>query len=519
MRQIVLYLILSAALLAGTVNVHKPYCVFATNNCTNTKAGGCTKAYLTSVSGDVSKVYGTNGAPLASDTNITQTSATTFTSSAIADDADTAVGLVAYVEWTENSATASGLYELTAFDPETDSITLGTFYGTPDSGKLDLLYLGGAWQSVEYVIETGNFVNAAVYSCFVYTNKTSETPTSYLVITTNNDGNNQYNNHLYIVGFKATVGDLDIGGAYYQSPLDALRSGISANYPQLNGNGGSYIVSLSGNLYNIQFRNIYFTNCTSAAIYDGTNTTTNLGFVNCRSSSVGRFVNCEYEYLTNCYLNYIDTTVPCVASSNVAVTNCIFKPTSNTGTTTTVTATNSIQAVGNIFIDGVRGLQSVSHIQYYLNNVFYGQTEAAIKLHMNGSQITSNNIAYLAATSDNMFGSWLNNGTDYGTILLADNNCIWSAGGKLTNKLESVYGTVNDFDWPATTIEEDPLFANPTGYDFRPQNPKVKSGGIKTLYGETQPIGLPNGETQPIGLPIYPKINSVFGKEKSLYEN
>jgi len=114
-----------------------------------------------------------------------------------------------------------------------------------------------------------------------------------------------------------------------------------------------------------------------------------------------------------------------------------------------------------------------------------------------------------AATSDNMFGSWLNNGSDYGTILLADNNCIWSAGGKLTSKLASVYGTVNDFDWPATTIEEDPLFANPTGYDFRPQNPKVKSGGIKTLYGETQPIGLP----------IYPKINSVFGKEKSLYEN
>jgi len=509
MRHIVLFLIISAVTFAGTVNVHKPYCVFATNDCTNTKAGGCTKSYLNSVSGDVSKVYGTNGAPLASDINITQTSATTFTSSAIADDADTAVGLVAYVEWTEDSATASGLYELTAFDPEADSITLGTFDGSPDAGKLDLLYLGGAWKSVEYVIETGIYVNAAVYSCYVYTNKTSETPTSYLVITTNNDGNNQYNNHLYIIGFKTTAGDLDIGGAYYQSPLDALRNGISANYPAINGNNSAYIVSTTGNLQNIQFRNIHFTNCYVSAVEDSAYVTYEMGLVNCHFSNVGRAVSCDYTYLYNCYVNYRDTILSCINGNGIILLNSIFKPTSSTGTVSTITSYISLSAVGNIFIGGVRALQCPKYHQYYANNIFYGQTEAAVKLHYNGTQITSNNIAYLASASDNMFGSWLNDGSDYGTILLADNNCIWSAGGKLTNKLASVDGTVNDFDWPATTIEEDPLFANPTGYDFRPQNPKVKSGGIKTLYGETQPIGLP----------IYPKINSVFGKEKSLYEN
>jgi hypothetical protein len=470
----------------------KDYCVFVTPDCTLEAAGGCTREYLESVNYDVSKVYGTNGAALCyvSDVTIAQVDDNAWIHSAtMADDPDTAVGLCVYVY--SPTGPKIGVFEITDIDSINNIVELAGFDLSYDTNYT--VVMGGALKSLEWAFEAPayNFVTGTSYNCFVYTNKdeSSSSITTNISITTANDGNKTANTQVYIVGFAVTPGDLEDGGAFYQSALASYRDGVSENYPVLDGTGLTNIFSL-GACENIQFRNLYMKGCSSYAITDGANISYNTGMVGCKATDLDVLMLCDYRYFVCDYFNVSCATATSSPGVSVAIDRCVWV---NASTTIhTAAATTSIHAVNNLFVGGRWALQSGAYIQFYYNNVFYNQAECAVAINSPGSQINSNNIAYMSSAAGNLFRS---NATPFGggTILLADNNCVWSAEGQVTNKLAG-NGTdlIRDFYWGwSDTQERNPMFRNVNGKDFRPTSSPVKAGGIPSLYDESSSIGVP----------------------------
>jgi len=447
----------------------------------NSKAGGCTKAFYDTYAGQgiLDYLMGANGAPIGTSPGASYNTTTGVITEASEDDFLYAVpGMVLYMEGAE---VISGRYEILSVGPGT--VTIDTALGNDDDNTLTICNLGGAFDTLQHAVDN---TDASDYDVSILTNK-DETPGATVSITS--AGSVTKNTKLHIIGYNTNPpsdaamlqGDMDYGGAYYQSPIDSYNDGISATgFVKLDADGGAYPVITIDGADNVVLRNLYLYNTEANsspedAIYPP-NTPEGLTVINCRFDSVyqvlttggaARFIGCANG--DDCAVLLLNLAT---GSSSI---DCVWQTPSSTASGT-VGIQNGVVGtfIGNIIIGGVYGIRAAG-IALVKNNVFYNQSTAGVWVGNAAGIVTAyNNIMVIQAD-----GHGILVGANGGTIAYNDYNCIVDVNGDpLDDPVKNDYSGGMEPIIGSHSIKVDPKFINAAGSDFRlrPGSPCLNTG-------------------------------------------
>ena len=222
----------------------------------------------------------------------------------------------------------------------------------------------------------------------------------------------------------------------------------------------------------IRFWGVRFTHVQEECIYIDEGYT-NFVFDNCQIDdvSIGILMLSEAKnlHVMNCRFATPISQFMQIEGKNVSIINCLLRGTS---------VSNGIYLYGaelivlnNAFCqcnEAITFSQEVDITKAFVfNNVFYQQTSESIRAEQ-GALVAVNNIFY--STVENYVPIYRTGGIIHYEDFNATNK---SSGLTGLNSLHNV----------------DPLFVNPSVYDFRPRNPLVLRGGMPDLAGNPTQIG------------------------------
>ncbi len=282
------------------------------------------------------------------------------------------------------------------------------------------------------------------------------------------------------------VSDMDVGGAYYQSPLDALINGIDLNKcGALSGNGqDNQFITFNGQ-DNIHFYHFSMRDTITANILIFAGDPFGITFNNCRFNDAQRVLDGTGDAISfiDCYGDDGIVAGPSIKifGDGILYLGNVIKP-----AVQALYIIGSGSAIGNLLVGGSRGLLVVGEV-LIANNTCYGQSITCIRI-MSADTITPiyNNILMPAVAA-----------SDYGILIEGsggtirnDYNCFWGIDGvALTTPIENVKAGGHTPAIGTHSIEADPLFVDAANNDFRPRNPDVVRGGMPDISGNPGQMG------------------------------
>lgn len=456
--------------------------------CRGTKAGdanaggGCTKVFW-DVSGDFADVMGPNGQVLSAGAawdggqtgctvtiaggpmggRILITRAGAFT--------NCEAGLIANVEF--EGIYVDGRYKVFG-KIDNDRIVLDephTFDTTCD------IKVGGSFPTVMHAVAYSSAMFG--YNVQIYTNVFTETLIANWLIGAVG-GSVANNSHKIVEGFHTVVGDMNRGGAYYQSPLDCLINGVDTTTPKcisIDANGGAYDVVQIDTTNCIFFKNLYFHNTNKAGgnnAVEFINNPKNIGFTNCRfDTAYYIFSGTVYgSYFEDCYVgnDYAYAYGSNSYQYGGLLVNCVFNGEGKSANTWL----NYAEFNGCLFWKSTYGIYT-QRPNAFVGCVFYGQTYSCIRVaNATYAMVRGlNNIFIPADAADYVVYS---TGAFGGVSNVAmRKSCIWTlAGVAVTNHVfaNAINRQLED------VIELDPLFEDAAGGNFtlKTNSPCLKTG-------------------------------------------
>ncbi|MCK5172484.1 MAG: hypothetical protein KAR47_03785, partial [Planctomycetes bacterium] len=183
-------------------------------------AGGCTRAWYDANFSQLSDIMGANGAPLIAEAGCSYDEYDNRITKANAGEFDgVEVGMVAYISDGDVDI-STDRYEITAVDPSGDWIEVSNIDASGNATGITV-NIGGAFDSLQ---NASDYTDAGMRDVDIFTNK-AETLSATLDLDTG-WGNIYMNSHKRFEGFSLIPGDMRIGSANYQSPLEALMDGV-----------------------------------------------------------------------------------------------------------------------------------------------------------------------------------------------------------------------------------------------------------------------------------------------------
>jgi len=298
---------------------------------------------------------------------------------------------------------------------------------------------------------------------------------------------------LRVRGFNATPGDMDLGGAYCQSPLDAYLFGIDSDcIVDIDGNGSAFSIMEIDAKDNIEFSNLYFHNTDKATGHqciEVSNQSDGLLFDRCFFDDAYRAIAgtgaelapVDGMLIRDCY-GGSTWTKPGTHIKLTGVLNFVVRSVWD-GCGSAVEGSGGF--FGNLAVGGVNVFTGNGSV-YIKNNTVYNCTGGAIFLHYNNAvAIVCDNILV-----PNQSGYAIKINTGGGSVR-NDYNCIWGADG---NQLATPFITFKSGGTAPVlgdhSIETDPKFVNPASGDFRPRNKSVLRGGQPDTVGNATQMGM-----------------------------
>ena len=429
------------------------------------EAGGCTKVWwdaevaASDEATAMAKLMTATGGPIITENACAYT---------VADDKITQVGIfggaevgmVVYV--IENPVPGvdvdTGRYKITDVDVGGDWIECDGINGAGNA-SVDI-EIGGAFDTLHNACDD---TSAAIYSVWIYTNL-AETLAGAITITAG--GSNTRNTFKRILGFNTVPGDMDRGGAYYESPFEILQNGIidSSKTVVIDADGDvtnfEHFV-ISGD--NLIVANIYFYNSTDKEAIAFSGRPYNIVLRNCRFSDVKSAFNsiADHILVDSCYThNDFSNHSYGTQGMNTVFLNCVG--TVVAGKTFINIAATSGSVIGCLVIGGQYAVQflNAGANGLVMNCTFYDTTIHGVRISNGAGAVVLNNILALAPGAVGLFAQ------TQGCFMYNDYNCfIESDGTPLT-----VGGHGTGYEAPEIgehSIEVDPLFVDASNNDFR----------------------------------------------------
>jgi hypothetical protein len=461
------------------------------------KAGGCTKDWWdanVAAVGEASalaKIVGANGAPIV---------ATTATSITNIDDGVTPalvypssmtgieVGMVVFLEDLDTEAPlypriATGRYKILSVE--------STYFTVPNLGSSEIsgasgfrCNIGGAVTSItDLIVGDGlDEVDATRYDVDIYTNK-NETLASGVEFSAGGSVSN--NSTLRVIGYNTTPGDMDYGGAYYQSAVDALQNGVTAGKSISWDFDNQAINGVAISVSKIVFKNIYFHNVSQASAWSLIAFASNpygVGFINCKFDDGYRLCGTTAYFLRmdDCYIgDSFASNYPVDATWNSAtIVDTVIK---------LKAASNGVRISYGEFrrcliAGGYYGYAALTTPAVFTNCIFYAQTVACVLLaSANYAMLMGENNVFMPAEAGD-YVAYAASAAGSVDCSMLKNSVVWTAAGvAMTNhlSLNSVTGQLTDVvNVDAAGNYLDPLFADAANGDFRllPGSPCLNMG-------------------------------------------
>ena len=305
-------------------------------------------------------------------------------------------------------------------------------------------------------------------------------------------GNVANNTRAKIRGFNTTPGDMDLGGAYYQSPLDAYLSGIDSDcIVDIDGNDSAFSIMEIDAKDNIEFSNFYFHN---------TDTILGNHCVYVKSQSNGLlFDRCFFDDayraiagLDNAYAPVDGALVRnCYSGSTFAKTSHIRLNgvlnfmVRNVWNECGGQVEGSGGFFGNLSVDSTSNAFTANGSVFVKNNTVYNCTLSAVFVNVATALAVVQNNVLVPNQSGRAIMIYTMGGSGRN-----DYNCIWGAdGNQLTTPFESIKsgGTLPVLG--DHSIEADPEFVDAGNGDFRARNKLVLRGGEPDVTGRVTQMG------------------------------
>ncbi len=453
-------------------------------------AGGCTKAWWDAevASSDeataMAKLMSATGGPIVTENALAYTIADDRITEGGGTFAGIEVGMVVYV--IENPVPEvdvdTGRYKITDVDVAGDWIECAGINGTADA-SVDI-EIGGAFDTLENALDETSANNNSVH---IHTNL-SEVLAATLSFSV---GGNVVNNTFKRVnGYNTVPGDMDRGGAYYETPFEILRNGSIdlSKCVTFDANGGAFdVMTLGASIENCVLENIHFTGADNS-------TKRGIGFADANSLGV-LLHNCRFsDMFQGCNATVVSMVfISCYSHSDVMSTPHAFKAHSGL-----LMACVANLAVGTLFVNfiGVPGVvsgclvvggawgaraQGAGSAAVIIGNTFYGQSAYGARSEETDSFVVLNNIFCLAPGAKGLL-------TNIGSIILNDYNCFIATDGTPLTVGESGSGDEVP-EIGAHSIEVDPLFVDAANNDFRLKPLSTCIGAGKRSMGEPTNIG------------------------------
>ena len=314
-------------------------------------------------------------------------------------------------------------------------------------------------------------------------------------LTPTGSGDIANNVKIRISGFNTTPGDMDEGGAYYQSPFEAYLDGIdSACIVDIDGNGSAFSVMEIDGQDNLEFSNLYFHN---------TDTLVGNHCVCVKSQSGGLlFSRCFFDdayrgiagvdnanapvdglLIKNCYggPNFAKGALAKVTGVLNFIIGCVLDVNTTKGG---IAVEGSGGILDNLVINGGNAVTANGSVCIEHNTIYNSLYSAVFVHNAPASAIVRNNILVPDKDANAIYIHTA------GGSVRNDYNCIWGADGNqlatpfATSKLGGVAPVLGD-----NSIEVDPEFVDAAGGDFRPRNPQVLRGGEPDVTGTVTQMG------------------------------
>jgi hypothetical protein len=300
---------------------------------------------------------------------------------------------------------------------------------------------------------------------------------------------------LKISGFNQTPGDMDAGGAYYQSAYEAYLDGIdSACIVDIDGDGGAFSIIEIDAKENVEFANLYFhTTDKSVGNHCVYIKSQSDGFVfeHCFFDDAYRgiagldnaFGPANGTLVKNCYSgpNIEKGAIAKITGVLNFVVGCVLNPATGTAG---VIVEGSGGIFDNLVVNGGNAVAGYGSV-YIKNNTIYNSSLSAVFIHDSGSTVVVRNnilVPHQDAKAIQIYTA--------GGSVRNDYNCIWGADG---NQLATPFQTLKSGGVAPVlgdnSVEVDPDFADAAGGDFRPRNPSVLRGGQKDVVGNPTQTG------------------------------
>ena len=401
------------------------------------------------------------------------------------------VGMVAYIEDGGSGGIMTGRYKVSYVDPSGDFILVNGIIATGDSSNV-ILNIGGAFGKLQEAVDD---CSGYSYGCDIYDNLNEEYTYTSDQIDIDSGGSITRNTHLRIIGFNTLPGDMDYGGAFYQSAIDCKINGVDC-YPestkrcvQIDAYNLACHVLNFNNVDNVELRNMYLYRTDGAVGHYAVNSVNDpraLSFINCRFDSVDKVLGSPIEnvMLTGCF-NGTDIARQAYAAKVGGVFTGNVMQGSSTNTLVGCVVDCSVVFINNILIGSYYGFRNSGCVTA-INNTFYNQSVAcAGTVNSAAETIVFNNIFMPQAGA---YGLYIQ--PSGGSVQYNDYNCYCDINGSvLSTPIVSDHsgGTV-----PAMglhSLEVDPKVIDAANGLFRPLNPLVLRGGRPGLEDNAAAMG------------------------------
>lgn len=439
----------------------------------DSQAGGCTREWFKTRFNSLSDIMGSDGSPLVNQTGC-------FWQNTLRRVAKTGAfggiepGMVAWV-YDANGEFMTGRYRIT--NASADWVELWGCIGGGDSAGGVMIKIGGAFGNLQQALD---LTLGTYYSTEIYTNK-SETSLGGTIDIDTGGGDILKNTHKRVIGFHTVPGDMEPGGEYYQSPMEAYLNGVDEDCSVVyDGGGGAFSIFRLYQCKNIELRNLCVRNTNRLNSNSGIKiegTPISLRLVNCRFDGLYQAMSGSMSqvHFERCQVGSDFSDQGFSLGTGSSVFGSVISANSQKACVGTDYGCSAI-VCGNLLIGGGRGINACGQMTV-INNVFYGQQIVAVQLNgYNGlpAQVSLYNNIIQVQPGAYMYRITANGGT----VRYEDYNCVCDVNGQpLSNLWLIEYPGAQPSEMGEHTLQENPMFVNPSAGDFRSRNRNVLRGG------------------------------------------
>jgi len=440
-----------------------------TGQVSTVQPGGCTKAFYDDegVALDLSKIMGADGVALIGVVNGTPSGGNTLTKADAFGSAKP--GMIAYLFGTH--VDLHGRHEiLTVPDANTITFAALTFIGVTADVTCNI---GGAYDLLQTAVDGSD---AQTNNVFIFDNRNGSPEQQIDFDTTG--GNIGNNTQMIIEGFHTLPGDMNKGGTYYQSPLDALTNGVDVTCSR-NHDGEAVASDLFSidNFDGLVIKNFYVHNTSQGVGYNCVeflNSPYNISFINCKfDDAYQAFAGAIYTLkLDSCYVgnDFAHSTQSSLVSSGGSCVNCVFN-----GDGSSYCFRNDYATYSQcLFYKSDSGVYCIRGNNFE-SCIFYGQKVCCIGV-ISGTTANvcgHNNIFMPAAAAVIVVYSATATGSVSDDTLT--NSCIWTVADVAVTNHISIIGELKQL---SSVTEANPQFVDALNNDFRllPTSPCLNTG-------------------------------------------